>query len=472
MGIKHENEEDTQMIYDFSKELQKFHDECLVLPDEAVNELNDKKDLNIKRLRDGLDQYIKDSGKKYKIEKFVVQGSMAMDTAIQNDENDFDIDVGVIFDANTIIGVGHREIKNIIVDCFLNKWPNQFSKDPEAKRNCVTISYQDGYHLDFALYRHSKGVFSTVEKYEHAGSTTWNKRNPYAINKWFDEQVESKGEFLRTIVRLSKALVKSSSYSVLPGGLIQTVLLDECFVSDQRLDLCFYRTLKMVYLRLLLSEDVCNPVDSTLTLIDTEEHRHQVQNYQNIIKKALDKIDEIENKTVGYNDAARVWNDVFDCDYWNAKLEESYSVESKNAISIYERNSLEQFVENLYSMNLYQKDFQIKCVIGFDGQRKTSLAVVNARYKGVPIGPNIYCSVSPTFKYDDILWKVRNRGPNAETPERIRGQIVNRGLSIKETSNFSGNHYIECYAIRNGTCIAATHINIRIINKKKSKGVL
>jgi hypothetical protein len=55
-----------------------------------------------------------------------------------------------------------------------------------------------------------------------------------------------------------------------------------------------------------------------------------------------------------------------------------------------------------------------------------------------------------------ILWKVRNVGDEAETRKMIRGYIFkDKGKrSNKERSNFHGPHYVECYAVLNGVCVA------------------
>ncbi|MDO4649026.1 MAG: nucleotidyltransferase, partial [Eubacteriales bacterium] len=64
--------------------------------------------------------------------------------------------------------------------------------------------------------------------------------------------------------------------------------------------------------------------------------------------------------------------------------------------------------------------------------------------------------------YDKVLWKVKNNGTEAEKRNDIRGQIVDRGLSIHENALFRGDHYIECYIIRNNVCVAIGHVDVEI----------
>ena len=53
-------------------------------------------------------------------------------------------------------------------------------------------------------------------------------------------------------------------------------------------------------------------------------------------------------------------------------------------------------------------------------------------------------------------------GAEAEQRNNIRGQIQDRGKEITENSKFSGPHYIECYLIKNGVCVAIGHVNVPI----------
>ncbi|MDO7204492.1 hypothetical protein Q5M85_10360 [Paraclostridium bifermentans] len=84
--------------------------------------------------------------------------------------------------------------------------------------------------------------------------------------------------------------------------------------------------------------------------------------------------------------------------------------------------------------------------------------------KFIPHNFTVRCSIDYTNcpSYDKVLWKVRNVGSDAEKRNDIRGEIKDRGKEITEHSKFSGPHYIECYLIRNGVCVAIGHIEVPI----------
>ena len=216
-------------MVDLSKEFETFYNNHVVLSRKDQNELRKKKNTNIKRLKSGLIEYNKENYTSYSVADTLVQGSMAMYTVVQNDNKDYDIDVAIIFDKDNLGNdIGAIKAKNIVCEA-LKKKCTQLKNDPEVKKNCVTVSYTDGYHIDFAVYRrYKKYSWDEEYTYEHAGPQQWEERNPKAINEWFSDEIDNKGIVLRKVIRLSKMFCKSrDSWGEMPGGLIQTVLCDE-----------------------------------------------------------------------------------------------------------------------------------------------------------------------------------------------------------------------------------------------------
>lgn len=60
----------------------------------------------------------------------------------------------------------------------------------------------------------------------------------------------------------------------------------------------------------------------------------------------------------------------------------------------------------------------------------------------------------------------RNVGDIAEQKNKIRGQIEKQwGLSKREDSQFGGPHFVECYIIKDGACVALKRISVPIGEK-------
>lgn len=79
-------------MYDLSSKFNTFYRTEVVLPQAEQNELQSKKDLNIQRLKDGLEEYNAENNTNYNVVEVCVKGSIAMSTVIQNDVKDYDIE--------------------------------------------------------------------------------------------------------------------------------------------------------------------------------------------------------------------------------------------------------------------------------------------------------------------------------------------------------------------------------------------
>lgn len=63
-----------------------------------------------------------------------------------------------------------------------------------------------------------------------------------------------------------------------------------------------------------------------------------------------------------------------------------------------------------------------------------------------------------------VMWKVLNVGDEARRRNMIRGQIVSDGgyCTKKETTDFRGDHMVECYVIKNEVVVARAQIEVPI----------
>jgi len=439
-------------LFDLSSKFKKFYDEEVVLPSTETQKLRNKKKINIDRLKAGLEEYNEENNTTYKIAETREQGSVAMATVTQNDSNDYDIDVAIIFDKDNIDGIGHIKIKNIIVDALKRKCTN-FKTEPEALKNCVRIVYNDGYHIDFAIYRKSIDDDGN-EIYEHAGSTQWQERNPAAINNWFNEEIKEKGDGLRKTIRLSKMFCKSRNSWNMPGGLIQTVICDEVFEESDRLDEMFYNNMCAVRDRLNESIEVNNPTDTEKSLLLKKKDEDEMNNWKKRLSDKITKLDILFENDCTENDAKNAWYDFFKHDYW---------IDSSEEFCI-DYDDTTQNIEDMFDLNVCYS-LELECTITANGFRPKFLKDFLKEYKWIPHRKKLSFSVSyTTAPYDcDIYWKVRNMGYEAIKRNCVRGQIIKTNKKTQvEHSSFRGRHYVECYFVRNGQVVAMSHIDVPI----------
>lgn len=452
-------------MYDCSTEFNKFYRKEVVLPEIEQNKLREKRKLNVSRLKDGLEEYNEEKKTSYKVAEDRIQGSMAMHTVVQNDENDYDIDVGIVFESDNLDGLGPLATRNMVGNALERK-TKQFAEEPEIKTSCVRIKYSEGYHVDFALYRRFKEYESDDEYvYEHAGSE-WSQRDIKALELWFKDEIKDKGDILRKVIRLSKMFCKSrDSWKNMPSGLIQTVLCDENLDDEyDRLDEAFYYSMKSVVNRLYLKLEVEAPVDNGRALVTRDIDYTRMRNWRNRLEYKLNKLDVLFESDCTKTKALKAWEDFFNHSYWNELIENSL-YESASVINY---DDTEQFIDDLYLV--YEKyDVTIDCKVSGNGFREMSIFKYMEKFapsfkKFIPFNFTVRCKVMYTNcpSYDKILWKVRNVGEVAKRKNCIRGQIKDRGKEIVEPTSFTGQHYIECYLIKDGICVAIGHVNVPI----------
>lgn len=168
-------------------------------------------------------------------------------------------------------------------------------------------------------------------------------------------------------------------------------------------------------------------------------------------KKAFNNIEDAinkkDNKTV-YG----IWRKVFGNKFPYPKV----ALESSENYS-----SSEEFIENQYSIDI-RFNLKIDCLVkqqGFRDALLSSLRILRSTKK-----LEFYITANEVSKPYLVKWKVKNLGPVAKRKNMLRGQILNDKGNEKrnENSNFNGEHYVECYIIKNGICVAIDRIDVPI----------
>lgn len=452
-------------MYNLNSKLNRFYSEKVTLKSDEVKRLRNLKKINIDRLKNGLQEYNEENKTDYKIVEILEQGSVAMGTVTQNEINDYDIDVAIVFEKE-ILPEGTTATKNIIVDALIKKCKN-FKTQPEVKTNCVRIEYSEGYHIDFAIYRRFKNSNGEYE-YEHCGSE-WRSRDPRAITRWFIDENKAKNYNLRKIVRLLKVFCKSRDNWVMPGGLIQSVLVNECYSYDTRLDKMFYNTLINIKNRLDNNKEVLNPTDSSQTLLLIKKDDTRMINLSTRLDSYLSKLEILFDSKCTEENAINAWSKFFNHNYWNELLSNefngvNYSISKSDSIKILEYRETEEFIEYIFPIDI-KYNLKLDCKVLQDGFMKHYLSYMLKNKIILKNNLKLEFLIEETDvpKPYDIYWKIRNKGNIAKEKDCIRGQIVKTNKSIhREETRFRGEHYVECYIVKNNICVAKDKINVPI----------
>lgn len=445
-------------MFDATTELTAFYDKHVRLGTTLRNELGGYRDLNLRRITEGLKLLSDKDGVVYKTwVDYKNQGSYAMHTLNQCEHTDYDIDVGVIFEKDDL-PANAAEARMRVRDALQEKMKGtNFNKDPDARKNAVTVWYSDGYHIDFAVYRRSTDWFGNTV-IEHAGGDEWTARDPMAYTNWFTKQVDSnspptaiqtllgtkvtvpKGQ-LRRIVRFVKAFARSRSAWALPGGIIITTLVCEVYKQNAtRDDVALVDTLKALLSRLNGSVQVENPVQPGVYFTASDRRRREVERLRDELEAKLPSLDVLYKADCTRKQAMGAWDAIFWHDFWSeAKKEASKSALGATGLAINcwlaKKNGGPVFTQ-------YKSD------------AKALPKGVHLRFTAAPDG------ILPPY---NLRWSVRNEGHEATEAGEVAHDTLKAANEPYWTSTaYKGRHKMVCEVIKDGVTVRRGEHLVRI----------
>ena len=252
----------------------------------------------------------------------------------------------------------------------------------------------------------------------------------------------------------------------MPSGLLQTVLCDETLQdSYDRIDELFYYTMKEIVNRIEESTSVVAPVDNGRDLTPRQSDKQKMTNWKNRLKSKLADLDILFSEDCTQADAIQAWYGFFNHEFWNENATKSeYNTLQSFKKSVCSFVDNEQFIEEMFPVNQVYL-CRISCIVSGNGWRPKPIGEFLSLLKRyLPHNFEIRCTMEytncpPPYK---VFWKVKNVGIEAEKRNMLRGEIYEKGNSIVEHSNFFGKHYIECYIVKNGVCVAKDKVDIPI----------
>jgi hypothetical protein len=385
----------------------------------------------------------------------IPQGSLAHKTIIKPVQD------GDEFDADVLLHL--EEFENWEAEDYVIKLHSCFSgsgiyKD-KAKlgKRCVTLHYAGDFHIDVVpfLERHEKKYITNRPDNE------FELTDPEAYNEWLDDKNRTTGGNLIRIIRLIKYLrdfketfsVKSFVLNVLLGEQVNDVALLEdpnCY-SD------IPTTLKTILNRLRDYVQENSILPSIMDPSETGENlsdRWNQEDYE-IFRKAIIRYAEWIGDAWTEQDRAtslEKWQRVFGDKFGTSRI----STSELSAKSLATYNKTEEQIEDKGIKVSINPRYQFR----IDGKvlKKDSMGAYYLRKRGNRVLPGRQiqfeikvCNVPTPYK---IYWKVLNRGEEAIARDCIRGRIIEGDRVWKEPTSFRGSHFVECYIVKDGICVA------------------
>jgi len=300
-------------IFNYDGPIKKYFEEKIRVSNEELKKLKAHCEANedriIKELKDNYD---------LSRNSFENQGSYAMKTLIQEDNNSYDIDDALIIDNDLLkdengIELSPSEYKDLVLNAINDK---RFRKEPQKLKNCVRVYYNEGHHVDIACIR-KRFTFSGNEILE-LPSTDWKQTDPKEINTWFNKKItdlnennKDSGSQLRRMIRYLKKFSRSRKSWNMPCGLILTMLAVENFEYYKRDDECFYWLLKNILNRLLNNGLVVYNLANKSEILTKTSYDADMKEFRDKLNETFEKISMLEKDNCSAKDAREAWEYVF-----------------------------------------------------------------------------------------------------------------------------------------------------------------
>lgn len=318
-------------MFDCSKDVVAFHKEEVTLPRSEQTVMRNRRNSNRHRLKLRL-KAVNDPTPK----EFIKQGSYAMLTMVQDADKDYDIDDGVYYtqvslrdsDGNDM---QPKEARQMICDVLKD---DRFNKQPQVKRNCARVFYEEGYHVDLPLYR----IRESDGEYELASGDEWVVSRAADVEQWFKDvnselSPENNGHQFRHIVRMLKKFARSRKTwkDKTASGFTITKLAEEHFVADSdRIDVALRMTMQCIYDRLLYRLEVDHPVTPNSKLTSGPNDEKSIF-FRDKLHDVLIELEVLDKKNVTQKEALNAWDKVFNTSFFSGRCKEE-TAKSENSL--------------------------------------------------------------------------------------------------------------------------------------------
>lgn len=320
-------------------------------------------------------------------------------------------------------------------------------------RLVVRVLYQD-FHVEVQpVFEQADKSFQYPDTY-NGGS--WKNTKPRDEIVAMTEFVEEKNKNLRRLCKMARAWKNKHGVGI--GGLLIDTLAHNFLRDTTDYDdksYLYYDWMSRDFFK-YLSE---LPRQDYFAALGSGQRVRVKSPFQKSAKKTYGlALEAIE--AAGKDNESAKWQKIYGKAYpdSSAKAQASIAIESHDDF-----RSSEQFVEDLWQVDI-RYPLQIECEISQNGFREyllrefLRLKLPLRRQKKLRFFINS-CGVPGEYT---VLWKVLNRGDEAIRRKCTRGSINKGGEEIVETTDFHGDHIVECYILKEGVIVAKDRIHVPI----------
>jgi hypothetical protein len=329
----------------------------------------------------------------------------------------------------------------------------------------IVIGFSDGTHNLELLpaWKQSDGKF-IIPNSENGGS--WDVWDPIKEFENIDGS-SKRTKKTRSLIRMFKRWVEYNSVPI-KSFMVEILVVE--YLKANSFDDSFSKSVKKFFDFLLTKKNssVYSPASSSFINLGEAWYTK----VESVVTRATKAID-FEAKG-DFENSSREWKKVFG-DVFPLAVNKSTSVVQGFSIDIQalsirypsvdeedleSKYGIEQMLIPEYRVNLdadvSQDGFRTGSLVSFLAQKFPIMKRKNLLFKATTNVPGPY----------KMMWKVRNFGEEAKRANGLRGEITyDAGFrQKKESTLYEGGHYVECYVIKNGFCVAVGTIHVPIIS--------
>lgn len=343
-----------------------------------------------------------------------------------------------------------------VKDAIKARYP---TTDVKVDRLVVTVKYQN-FHVEvqpvFNYYNGNDDESGYFKYPDTKNGGSWKTTKPRQEMKAIKALNEEKNKNLRLLCKMARAW-KNKSGVAMGGLLIDTLAYnfmkttslynDKSYLYFDWLSRDFFK-----YLSEQDKQDYYRAPGSNQNVNVKKDFRKKAKEAYELSKEAIEAEGTVKENII--------WRSIYGRGFPVSKIvSESFQKSTPTW------RDTEQFIDDKYPIDI-RFNMTLDCEVNQNGYRPNSL--FQMLLKNIPLRPDKKllfrveeCDVPGDYK---LMWKVLNRGPEAEKRDDIRGQIViDDGYKRRnERTSFRGEHYVECYAIKNDVVVARASIDVPI----------
>lgn len=373
-------------------------------------------------------------------------GSFGRDTAI-NGISDLDMNFIISnsdYSTYNKIQNGQRVLLQDVKASILKTYPNSIVY---VDRYVVVVEFKNDFIEVCPVFEENDGSFTFPDSYNQG---SWKKTNPTP------EAIELKAYNITTnenlIYLCQMARAWKNKMGVKIGGLLIDTFAYDFFKSDDK-----YAEYRLDRYDLLVQEFF-----GYLKELSTERaywhapgsNQHVYNKNSNLKSKAKKAFKLCETAILNNND-----NEVYET--WRKIFGKSFPYPKALLESSTNFIATEEYIEYQHPLNIIYK-LRIDCEVTQTGFRTELLRKMTKLKKQKQL--QFFIDETDVPQPYTVLWKVKNEGLIAKQ-KNMRGQIIssNKGPDKRnESSSFEGEHFVECYIIKDGYCVARDRIEVPI----------